>query len=171
MKASILALTVVLSVSAGHSQVATGGDYILEKTVISGGGGASGGPVESYTISGTMGQAAAGGPRIFLPFTKHLGFWTPGQLPATAAQVSIAGTLMTDRGQRVSGAVVTLTSSNGTVRRTLSDPLGNFRLTEVESGETYILMVSARRYEFTDLPMVVWVADDISDLQLTGTRR
>jgi uncharacterized delta-60 repeat protein len=80
----------------------------------------------------------------------------------TAANVSIAGKVTDTNGRGVSRAVVMLTGSRGSVRQTITNPFGYYRFTEVEVGQTYILNVFSKQYQFA--PQVVMVMDDIEDL-------
>ena len=77
---SLVSLTLILIFGcAAAAQVATGGDFVLKKSVIAGGGAeASGGSFEAKT---TTGQAAAGGPKTGSPFSINSGFWTADVLP------------------------------------------------------------------------------------------
>jgi hypothetical protein len=74
---SINLLLLVLSLAClAKAQVATGGDFTIEKSVVAGGGGeGSGGAFDAKT---TTGQAAAGGPKTGPPFSIYSGFWTHG---------------------------------------------------------------------------------------------
>ena len=79
MRAVCLAFLVLFVTSFATAQVATGGAFTLEKSVIAGGGGdASGG---AFEVTSTKGQAATGGPKTGSPFSIYLGFWTPDETP------------------------------------------------------------------------------------------
>lgn len=76
MKAANLLSLIFILAYATHAQVATGGDFTLERSVVTGGGGSwSGGDFDAKT---TAGQSAAGGPKTGSPFSIYSGFWTPG---------------------------------------------------------------------------------------------
>ncbi|MCE7962352.1 MAG: carboxypeptidase regulatory-like domain-containing protein, partial [Acidobacteria bacterium ACB1] len=72
-------------------------------------------------------------------------------------------------GSGVSGAVVTLTSAGGEIRRARTSPFGYFSFKEVPAGETYVLAVASKRYWFT--PRTVNVGDNIDDLRIVATGR
>jgi hypothetical protein len=47
--------------------------------------------------------------------------------------------------------------------------LGYYRFTDLQAGETYIVSVSARRYQFTVPTQVVSLLDSVADLNFVGT--
>ena len=69
-----------------NAQIATGGDFALEKSVIAGGGAESSGG--DFQAGLTIGQAAAGGPKTGNPFDIYSGFWTPDLVPPPTGQCS-----------------------------------------------------------------------------------
>ena len=58
----------------------------------------------------------------------------------------------------LSGAIVTLTDSGGTVRTARTNPFGYFRFDDVGAGQTIIVSVSSKRYQFT--PQVLTVLEE-----------
>lgn len=87
-------------------------------------------------------------------------------LGPTAAQVSVGGRVLTANGQGITNALVTLNASNGSVRTARTNSFGYFKFTEVSAGETYIFNVSSKEYSFA--PQVVYVTENISDLNFTS---
>ena len=82
-------------------------------------------------------------------------------LAPTAASVSVSGrVLVNDRGLR--NAFVTLTDQNGNTRTVRSSSFGYYRFDEVEVGQTYIVSVRSKRYQFA--PQVVSVSEELSEL-------
>ncbi len=78
----LLALTGAIS-----AQVATGGDYKLEQTVVASGGGASKDATNNvYKIEGTTGQSAAGTQSSSMLFSLKSGFWTAPPFAPTASR-------------------------------------------------------------------------------------
>jgi len=87
-------------------------------------------------------------------------------LGPTAANVSLSGRLQTSDGLSAGVAAVTLTAADGTVRKAISNPFGYFTIDNIESGQTYLITVSSRRFTFAS--RFVAVSDQISDLVLTA---
>jgi hypothetical protein len=75
MRAFNAAVSISIFACAAVAQVATGGPFTLEKSVVAGGGGAGSGGV--FQIGSTTGQALAGGPKTGSPFGSYSGFWVP----------------------------------------------------------------------------------------------
>jgi hypothetical protein len=80
----------------------------------------------------------------------------------TAASASVSGRILTADGRGVSNAVVTITDSSGVARRVITGPFGYYRFDDVRVGETYVLDVTAKRYQFT--PRTVSVLDELTDV-------
>lgn len=83
-------------------------------------------------------------------------------VPSTAAGVTIGGRVSNSRGTAISGAVVTITGSDGLPRSARSGSFGYFSFDNVQIGETYILNAVRKGYLFA--PQVVTVNDPISEL-------
>ncbi|MBP6213422.1 MAG: right-handed parallel beta-helix repeat-containing protein, partial [Pyrinomonadaceae bacterium] len=80
-----------------------------------------------------------------------------GQVTVRAAANNsvIRGRLVTAMGLTVANGRVTLTSSAGAVRTTISSSLGQFEFSELVVGETYTITVQAKRFAFTPRSVVV----------------
>lgn len=85
---------------------------------------------------------------------------------ATAAEVTVAGRVLTAGGRGLRNATVTMTDANGNARSTRANAFGYFRFDEVAAGQTYVFQVSAKGYTFA--PQVVTVNDEITDLSVTA---
>lgn len=83
-------------------------------------------------------------------------------LVPTAANVSISGRVVTAAGVGIKGAYVILTDSEGNARTAFTSAFGYYVLEDVPVGETYILAVSSKRYQFE--PRVISVHDEITEL-------
>jgi hypothetical protein len=149
-----------------NAQVASNPPYALDQAVIANGGSTSADAGNIYTVEGTIGQAIAGTTSSNSPFSVKGGFWTANALAPTAATVSISGRILTADGNGLRNARVTLTDMSGNARTVLSGKLGNFRFTDVQAGETYIVSVASRRYIFQ--PQVVTPTEDITELSFSG---
>lgn len=87
------------------------------------------------------------------------------QSAPTAAVVTVSGRVLAG-GEAVSRARVRLTDAAGTVRYATTDRRGFYRFDSVAAGETYIFNASFKRFEFA--PQVVYVTEDVNDLNFTG---
>ena len=83
-----------------------------------------------------------------------------GVIGAQAAVLTI--TAAADDGAGIPGAIVNLTNMNGGVRTGHADAFGYYQFEDVKVGETYILDVRHKGYEFT--PQVVSVTEDLTKL-------
>lgn len=93
--------------------------------------------------------------------------WTLGRaLAPTAANVSVAGRVVTANGYGVRNARVTLTGQNGAILTAISNSFGYYRFDRVASGETYVLNATARRYSFN--PRTISVNDQMTDVDLVA---
>lgn len=88
-------------------------------------------------------------------------------LVPTAANVSVSGRVTNAFGNALSNVRVTI--SNGTVSRTATtNNFGYYRFDEIASGETYIVNVKSRRYQFTNGTRVISVNDNIADIDFSS---
>jgi hypothetical protein len=87
-------------------------------------------------------------------------------LAPSAATVSLGGTIYTPQGRGLANASITLTDFDGNTQRTVSDRSGAYRFDEVETGKTYFIQVSAKRYSFA--PRVVTVVSELTGQDFTG---
>lgn len=89
----------------------------------------------------------------------------------TAAQVSVSGSIRTKNGAGISNVRVSLTSSDGETRTTLSNSFGFYHFAEVAAGETYTVSVASKRYSFNQQTVVVSVFEEIVNLDFIGAER
>lgn len=83
-----------------------------------------------------------------------------GVIGAQAAVLTI--TAAADDGVGIAGAIVNLTDISGSVRTGYANAFGFYRFEDIKAGETYILDVRHKGYEFT--PQVVSVTEDFTKL-------
>ncbi len=82
---------------------------------------------------------------------------------ATAAGVGVSGRVLTSAdGRGLVGARVTLTDQNGSTRSVMTGRGGRYTFDDLEPGQTYIVSVSSRRFNFQ--PQVIQVTDNIAEL-------
>jgi hypothetical protein len=93
------------------------------------------------------------------------GLWTASEaVTATAAGVEVAGMVLNAYGRGIRGAQLTLTDASGGQMTTVTTGRGYYRFQGVETGSTYILTASSRRYIF--VPMAVLITDNMNDLNI-----
>ena len=143
------------------AQIATGGAYTLEQSVLANGGLESTGG--SFAIVGTAGQPAVGTASSGGQFSIHGGFWQ-GFLVPTAASVSISGRVVNAAGYPVSHAIVVFTSATGSSRAAVTNPFGNYAVDGIEVGQAYIVSVSAKSYQFA--PRAIMIQDSLAHFDL-----
>lgn len=83
-------------------------------------------------------------------------------LPPTAASVSVRGRILSSQGRGIGKARVTLTDLSGATKTVVSNPFGYYRFNDVGAGQTVIVTVIAKRYQFA--PQVLTVTEEINDL-------
>ena len=148
------------------AQIATGGSFTLEKSVVAGGGGTSSNGV--FTITGTTGQSAAGTSSDNSSLAHRSGFWVADPMAPTAAEVSVSGRVTTAGGAGIRSVVVTLTDSSGASRKAMTGGFGMYRFTNVEVGRVYVLTVAAKKYVFTNPTQIVAVNDELTNLDFSA---
>ena len=165
MKKTIFAAAIILTVLGAsaivRSQMPTGGGFTLEKSVVANGGGLSAG--DGYSVNGTAGQPITGGSSASGLLLKS-GFWQSDLAP-TAALVSISGRVLTAEGRGLRNVVITLTNQFGTTLTARSSSFGYYHFDEIESGQTVVLTVGSRLFQY--MPQAVFLNDNIAGLDLT----
>lgn len=86
-------------------------------------------------------------------------------LAPTAATSSVGGQVRTADGRGIGNTVVTLTGTDGSVRRALTNQMGYYRIDNVPTGATYVLGATSKRFTFDS--RVVTVGDNITDADIT----
>ena len=87
-------------------------------------------------------------------------------LAPTAASVSISGRVLVAGGRGLSNAIVYLTDQSGATRFARTTAFGYYRFNDVEAGQSVIMTVVSKRYQFT--PQVVNVTEQLSNLNFTA---
>jgi len=165
------AFLMLLFVSIANAQ--TGGDFTITQSVIAGGGGQQsvGG---TFSLDGTIGQAIAEtAPSSGGGFTVRSGFWTSSFTP-TAAGVSLSGRVKVEgaSGKGIRNAVLTLTNAaTGEVRTARSGVFGAYRFDDVPAGQTYVLIISARRFSFVENTRIIALFEELTDIDFVGAEQ
>ena len=145
----------------GAARAQTGGNFAVTQSVIASGGGqnSTGG---TFSLDGTIGQTIAGTNSANNPFAVQSGFWTSPSLAPTAAGVSIGGRVLVGENNGLENAVVYLTDQTGEVRVTRTGSFGYYRFDDVAAGQTVIITVASRRFQFA--PLVVGVNEELTNV-------
>lgn len=143
--------------------------YDLSHSVIASGGGSSSTGTSTFRVEGTIGQGIAGITSsgtggTGTQFRLRGGFWAFEPVAPTAAMVSVGGRVSTETGLAISNARVYLTDSSGTIRAAVTNGFGYYRIDGVEVGQTYIVWVVAKNFQFT--PLTIAVNDELKDLDI-----
>lgn len=145
------------------AQVAAGGQFTLEQSVVAAGGAVlSGG---QFALAGTTGQSIAGQKATSTQFSIYAGFWNAApQFVPTAASVPVSGRVTTADGRGIRGAQVTLTGASGETQTVRTTAFGYFRFSGVLAGETYVISVSAKRFQFSQPTQVCSILEDTENI-------
>ena len=87
-------------------------------------------------------------------------------LLTTSAGVMVSGRVMAPDGRGIRGARVTIVDPDGVATSVITSSLGYFTFEEVESGDTYVIGVTAKRYRFDS--RVIQVSDNLTDVNFIG---
>lgn len=166
----LLPTIIVLSATfAGFAQVAAGETYKLEQSVIAGGGGTSGdSAINTYSITGSIGQAIAGIGANNSTYKIQSGFFTAAPLAPTAATVSVGGRVTTATGGGITNILMSLTDSSGQVRTARTGAEGYYNFTDIPAGETYVITATGKRFSFSQPSQVVNINEDMREVNFVG---
>jgi len=87
-------------------------------------------------------------------------------LAATAAGSEVSGRVTTEDGRGLRNAEVSMVDTRGVTRTAITGTLGYYRFDDVDTGETYIIGVSSKRYRFSS--RVLQVFDSMNDVDFIG---
>lgn len=165
---SIAVSFVVSTLTAvSFGQVASGGPYTIEQSVIAGGGGAStAGP---YTMEGTVGQPAAGTGMTASGYFMRGGFWTPAPFGPTAATVTVSGRVTYGQSIGIKNINVILAGGKLTAPKiAITNQLGQYLFEDVEAGQSYVLSISSKRFTFAEPVKFFNVFEALTDVNFQG---
>lgn len=94
--------------------------------------------------------------------------WTLGALVPTAANVPVAGRVLTADGRGVFNAEVVMVNSSGNILTARTNHFGYYRFNEVAAGETYTMSVRHKLYVFT--PQIQTINDEASEIIFVASR-
>lgn len=91
-------------------------------------------------------------------------------LVPTAAPAIMSGRVTTSDGTGIRGAIVSVQGGDGVVRHAATGTFGYFRFPGLESGATYVVTVSAKRYRFAEPSRVVHLTENVAGVDFTASR-
>lgn len=92
-----------------------------------------------------------------------------GYLGPTAAAVSVSGRVLTPDGRGLTNALVSLTDTFGNTLTARTGSFGYYRFGDVAAGQTCVVVVQSKRYEF--VPQVVNVVENIEELNFVPSQK
>ncbi len=92
-------------------------------------------------------------------------------LGPTSANVEVAGHVVSNTGLPIGRTYLTLSDQSGNVHQSLTNPFGYFRFSDIPSGQTYVLSMRSKSFEFTPSSISIAITSDINDLLIIGSRR
>lgn len=99
------------------------------------------------------------------------GGWGLQFLPPSAASVSISGQVRAGK-SAIAGAIITLTGGNLTEPRTTrTNSFGNYKFEGITAGETYVVTVAAKRYNFPQPSIVLNTEDNVTNADFEAEDR
>lgn len=161
IKLSLCSLVIGLSVTSLIGQPNSGGNFTINKSVISAGGDLS--TNGAFSITGTVGQPLVE-MSISPSLTLNNGFWTPETLFPTAAGASISGRVIFGKELGVTNATVYLITMKGLTQTARTNQFGYFMFEDIEVGQLIILSVFHKHFQFT--PQTLNLTDAVTGLNI-----
>lgn len=82
----------------------------------------------------------------------------------TSAPVGVSGRVIAPNGRGLSNATVTLVTTDGTVRTTRTSSFGYYRFSDITAGQSVIISVASKRYNFQ--PRILNLVEEIEGFDL-----
>jgi hypothetical protein len=89
-------------------------------------------------------------------------------LAPTSASVIIGGRVITASGRGINRAALTLTDANGAIRFAQTNSFGYYRFADVPSGETYVIGIRHKYYEFNEPSRLISVNEENESVNFTA---
>ncbi len=93
-----------------------------------------------------------------------------GDLPVTAAAVTVSGRVTTADGQGIRNVKILLTGMDGSMRRSITGSFGYYSFDEIQVGETVTISISSKRYQFSPPTQVLTVNDAVEGIDFSADR-
>jgi len=116
--------------------------------------------VDSFYAAGSAGQPNRHNGAYSLNFSC-----TTVAVPS-AAGVSVGGRVISGNGG-ISRVGVSITDSRGQMRYATTNSFGFYKFDDLPAGETYLIEVSSKKYQFSNPTRIISVTENITDLDFT----
>lgn len=164
-KLTLTTIAILLAMAANPAAGQLG--YKLEQSVIAGGGGTSVSPM--WAVGGTIGQAAAAGEIIGLPYRVTSGYWATTTDLAPVGTLTISGRVRTAGGRGITNAVITVTG--GSLAAPIIDRSGRsgaYTIPGLTAGQQYVVTVQTRRFVFTPNSQTLTPQNNLTNVDFTS---
>ncbi|HMJ09610.1 MAG TPA: Calx-beta domain-containing protein [Pyrinomonadaceae bacterium] len=115
-----------------------------------------------YVVDDTAGPAAA------VSAGSAAGGWGIDFVAPTAASAALGGRVISSDGRGIANAVVELAGGLHTSKRVTTGAFGYYRFEGLRAGETYVLTVTCKRFQFPIPTRTVNLFDDLVDVDFIG---
>ena len=140
----------------------SGGSFVIEKSVIAGGGGRSTGGL--FIVDGTIAESAAGVTSTGGAFQLGSGFWGAGAV--TAVSGTVTGRVTSPLGLVLRFLTVALIDPQGVRRTATTSSSGVYTFDNVSFGQTYTMTATSKRYRFA--PKILSINTSLTGLDFVG---
>ncbi|HZH33793.1 MAG TPA: LamG-like jellyroll fold domain-containing protein [Pyrinomonadaceae bacterium] len=89
-------------------------------------------------------------------------------LAPTSASVTVGGRVITASGRGINRAALTLTDANGAIRFAQTNSFGYYRFADVPTGETYVIGIRHKYYEFKEPSRLISVNEENESVNFTA---
>lgn len=86
----------------------------------------------------------------------------------SAASVSVSGRVIAANGRGIRGVIVGLIDEQGQQRTAMTSTFGYYRFADIPAGQSYTIIVSAKRYSFTQPAQLLNLSGDIDGINFTA---
>lgn len=87
-----------------------------------------------------------------------------GVLAPTAANISVSGRVYNSAGNGLSKVRISVTDTNGETRTVMTSALGYYRFEGLTAGQTYVISVAGKQYQFIQDIRVISAPDSLDDV-------
>ena len=146
------------------AQIASGGSFTLQQSVVANGGSPSSGG--GFAVEGTAGQSLTE-QSSNSGFQLNSGFWQSSFAP-TAASAEISGRVISSDGRGIRNVRISITDVSGFTQTRLTSQFGYFRFSDIPIGITYLITVNSKRFTFAVPTQAIFVGDNINDIEFVA---
>lgn len=90
-------------------------------------------------------------------------------LPLSAGPATVEGRVVTSDGRGIKNALIEVTGGNLTEPRyVITNTFGFYRIPDLESGQSYVFAVRAKKYNFRENPIFISVEQDLRGIDFVA---